>query len=43
MCEEELEDLDELAGRGDGVVEGDAVALMEDGAAGGLEEDVGGG
>ena len=40
VLEEELENLDELFGRGDGVVEGDAVALVEDGVAGGLEEDV---
>lgn len=41
VLEEEFEDFDELFGGGDGVVEGDAVALVEDGVAGGLEEDVG--
>ena len=36
-----FEDFDELFGGGDGVVELDDVVLIEDGAAGGLEEDVG--
>lgn len=34
VVEEALEDFDELFGRGDGVVEGDAVVLIEDGAGG---------
>jgi len=41
MIEEELEDFDEVFGFGEVAVEGDAVVLVEDGAVGGLEEDVG--
>ncbi len=41
VLEEELEDGDEIFRVGDGVVEDDSLALVEDGAAGGLEEDVG--
>ena len=37
VFEEELEDFNELFGGGDGVVEGDAVVLVEDGVARGLE------
>lgn len=41
VLEEGFEDFYELFGVGNFVVEDDAVALVEDGAAGGLEEDVG--
>lgn len=41
VFEEEFEDFDELFRGGDGVVEDDAAVLVEDGVAGGLEEDVG--
>jgi hypothetical protein len=41
VLEEELEDFDEAIGFGEVAVEGDAVVLVEDGAVGGLEEDVG--
>lgn len=41
VLEEEFEDFDEGFGLVDGAVEGFAAALIEDGAAGGLEEDVG--
>jgi hypothetical protein len=41
MLEEVLEDFDEVFGFGKVAVEGDTVVLVEDGAVGGLEEDVG--
>jgi hypothetical protein len=41
VLEEELEDFDEVIRPGEVAVEGDAVVLVEDGAVGGLEEDVG--
>ena len=40
VVEEELEDFDELFRRGDGLVEGDAAVLVEDGVVGRLEEGV---
>ena len=41
VLEEEGEDFEELFGLVNGCIEGDAVVLIEDGAGGGLEEDVG--
>ena len=41
VVEEKVEDFDQVLGPGDVAVEGDAVVLIEDGAVGGLEEDVG--
>ena len=41
VVEEEFEDVNQLVGGFDGVVEGDAVVLIEDGVAGRLEERVG--